>query len=99
MFEIKKNKIILTRGDTAIIECKANDKFIDGEAVLTVKKHIQDSEAILSVQAVDSVFYIYPEDTIGIAAGSYVYDIEIRKDGMVNSSPIGTFEILRGVTE
>ena len=86
MLEVSnKGEIKLTRGDTAYL--KVYPKIKDGEPytvksddvlTLTVKQDYADEEAMIEkVITGDTTFHIKPEDTKGIAFGTYVYDVQI----------------------
>ena len=102
MFEIGlKNKITLTRGDTACIKVAFDDyEPADGDVIeLSVKRNIADETPVLHKLAKDGVFTFSPADTINLI-GMFVYDIQLTTSVGAVYTPIqSTFLIKRGVTE
>lgn len=78
------NKITLTQGDNAemvvnVYDAKGKERgvFADDTVTLTVKSSLQAPVA-LSKTAINGVFVFTPEDTINLAPGNYVYDVELK---------------------
>lgn len=102
-------KIRLTRGDTAMLkvaitnEITGNEYYVakDDTMVMTVKKNITDTEAIIQKSLIgESIFHIEPKDTCSLEFGKYIYDVQLNTaDGEVYTiiEP-ATFEILQEVT-
>ena len=84
MFEIKSGKIIMTRGDTGIINLNLTHegepfKFSEGDKVIfSVKKNLKDKRCLFSKEAARDTIFIAHEDTENLEPGNYFYDIEIR---------------------
>ena len=87
MLEVSnKGEIKLTRGDTARLTVSVKTK--DGELytvksddvlTLTVKGDYADEEALIEKKITGTTtFHIKPEDTKGLAFGTYVYDVQIK---------------------
>lgn len=109
MFQINKktNKILLTKGDNAsfkvnIIEANGQIRqlFDDDTITLTVRK-TADSDIAFTKTAEKGVINIVPEDTKSLAAGTYVYDIQLTTFGgnIYTIIPISYFEIEQEVTQ
>lgn len=103
MFTINEsnNSITMTRGDTAVIGLDLkNYKEQDGdEIVITIKKKITDTEAVICKYAEDGVIVLMPSETIGLL-GRHVYDIQITTAaGAVYTPILSTITFERGVTE
>ena len=94
--------IKLTRGDTNIITI--GKLTINGEerqpdsGILSVKKSLNDTEYTFQAELVDKEFAITPALTEELAAGVYVYDIELIIDGNVVTVLKGTMQIEADVT-
>ena len=99
MFKIdNNNKITLVRGDTAIFTLGLADYSLsEGDQVkLTVKHSVSDSRALISKTITEftdgkAVFEFLEEDTKGMDAGDYLYEIECRlKDGRIDTVIVAT---------
>lgn len=92
---MKRNTIIMTRGDTATIQLDLTDS--SGEAYVpdendvirfAAKKNYSDSEVAINITIPNDTLMlkINPEDTKELAFGKYVYDIQITyANGDVNT--------------
>ena len=109
MFKInqKTHKISLTKGDNAsfkvnIIESNGQIRqlFDDDTITLTVRK-TANSDIAFTKTAENGVINIVPTDTKSLAAGTYVYDIQITTFGgnVYTIIPISYFEIGQEVTQ
>ena len=109
MFRInqKTHKISLTKGDNAsfkvnIIEANGQIRqlFDDDTITLTVRK-TANSDIAFTKTAENGVINIVPSDTKSLAAGTYVYDIQITTFGgnVYTIIPISYFEIQQEVTQ
>ena len=94
MFNIYDNKIMLTRGDTAVMELEildVNSGTYEGQpgdtAVFTVKKDTITKEKMLQkVFNADGQIRINPEETESWDYGTYYYDVELTQgDGVVQT--------------
>lgn len=95
MVQISGTTITMTRGDTARISVNITDSegeiYIPGEGDkirFAAKQNYTDASTLILIDVpIDSlVFTINPEDTKGLAFGTYVYDIELTKeDGTVDT--------------
>lgn len=80
-----KNRLTLTRGDSAALKLKVRDArnkpltLADGDsATLTIKKTIYDEEPVLSLAMdADGQFVFKPEDTASLEPGNYCYDVQV----------------------
>jgi len=86
MIRINRNRIYLTRGDSASFTIELEDDcgnqyFLeDGdELVFTLKKSVMDKEFIIQKRVMDYEFKLYPEETTGLTYGNYYYDIQLTK--------------------
>ena len=109
MFRInqKTHKISLTKGDNAsfkvnIMEANGQIRqlFDDDVITLTVRK-TANSDIAFTKTAENGVINIVPNDTKSLAAGTYVYDIQITTFGgnVYTIIPISYFEIGQEVTQ
>ena len=109
MFRInqKTHKISLTKGDNAsfkvnIIEANGQIRqlFDDDVITLTVRK-TANSDIAFTKTAENGVINLVPTDTKSLAAGTYVYDIQITTFGgnVYTIIPISYFEIGQEVTQ
>lgn len=80
-----KNKITLTRGDTAILKLSLKDAFDkdvallpDDKVLLTIKKTPDDNKVILQIVMNNNQFEIVPEDTRNLPYGTYYYDVQVN---------------------
>lgn len=93
MFRIFKNKIFLTRGDSAIFTLSITEN--DGneytpqdgdEITFTVKANTETRDILIQKDASSGKIEIQPEDTENLEYGSYVYDVQLKKaDGYVDT--------------
>ena len=92
MFEINKNKIKITRGDTGIFNIEILDRITElpyevqaGDTVrFTVKKSIYQNKPL--IQKEGTSIQINPTDTQTLMYGKYLYDVEITlANGMVQT--------------
>ena len=107
MLIIKNNRIYLTRGDTATLKIDLENQ--DGKVVklepediltLTVKKLASDINPLIQLTA-DSTgqFAIDPEDTSGLNAGVYLYDVQLNRQGNIYTViPQNYFELKEEIT-
>jgi len=107
--EIRKNAMIMVKGDSESITVTCRDAsgmgkpFITGDKVyFTVKRSLNETTIILQ-KVVDTFtdgvasILIYPNETKGMDAGTYVYDIQITfADGTVNTVVKPNMFILEG---
>ena len=109
MFRInqKTHKISLTKGDNAsfkvnIIEANGQIRqlFDDDIITLTVRK-TANSDVAFTKTAENGVINLVPTDTKSLAAGTYVYDIQLTTFGgnVYTIIPISYFEIGQEVTQ
>ena len=105
----KTNKITIINGDTGILKLKVSNYTLSaGDSVtLTVKANATDPAPKLSKTITEfnsdgtCTIVLDPSDTVNLAAGAYVYDVQLNlSDGRVDTI-IGptTFTIIRGVTD
>lgn len=85
MFRINKNtnKVFITKGDNAEmvvslvdINGKPREVFRDDEIVLTVRKQLSTTAALVK-NANDGVISFVPTDTSSLPVGLYRYDIQL----------------------
>ena len=85
MFKVDKNKISLTRGDTAYLDLDIADangipyvSHAGDQVILSVKRNITDENYAFqkSVNPGEAIT-IKPEDTQTLDCGRYVYDIQL----------------------
>ena len=109
MFRInqKTHKISLTKGDNAsfkvnIMEANGQIRqlFDDDIITLTVRK-TANSDIAFTKTAENGVINLVPTDTKSLAAGTYVYDIQLTTFGgnVYTIIPISYFEIGQEVTQ
>ena len=109
MFRInqKTHKISLTKGDNAsfkvnIMEANGQIRqlFDDDVITLTVRK-TANSDIAFTKTAENGVINLVPTDTKSLAAGTYVYDIQLTTFGgnVYTIIPISYFEIQQEVTQ
>lgn len=88
MFEIYRNDISITRGDSAIFEVTITDK--DGNAytpthldkvTFTVKKDTNSNVIVFQRPVENGKVIIEPEDTKNLRYGDYVYDVQLVTAG------------------
>lgn len=109
MLEICGTEIYLTRGDSAAIAVELTDE-ISGETyemqsgdrlILTVRKyHSRESPVLVERMLTGSTtFRLAPDDTAGLAFGTYEYDVELRTGNDVYTVvPCSVFKLLPEVT-
>lgn len=88
MFRVSGSTIAITRGDTGIFTLALNDSkgapydFSNDEVLFTVKKTVQDTEALIQKRIIyGENVTILPVDTSQLPYGSYVYDIQVTTAG------------------
>ena len=90
---IFKNKIFLTRGDSAIFTLTITDANGDeytpaegDEITFTVKANTETRDILIQKDASSGKIEIQPEDTENLEYGNYVYDVQLKKsDGYVDT--------------
>ena len=107
MLVIKSNRIYLTKGDTATLQIalETQDKKVvklepEDILTLTVKKLASDTNPLIQLTA-DSTgqFAIGPEDTSGLNAGVYLYDVQLNRQGNIYTViPQNYFEVKEEIT-
>ena len=106
MLKLGRNKIYLTRGDSAVLKVEILD--INGdvytpletdEVYMTLRKTPRGDE-IFRHTIQDGLLVIDPEDTAGLPYGNYVYDCELRTaTGFVQTFiPASLFRVMEEVT-
>lgn len=93
MFRIFKNKIFLTRGDSAIFTLTITDTNGDeytpaegDEITFTVKANTETRDILIQKDASSGKIEIQLEDTENLEYGNYVYDVQLKKsDGYVDT--------------
>lgn len=106
MFEVHRNSIYCTRGDTGIFnfslcECGSPEDtdVYPVTAVLSVKKKASDKTYILQKNADDDGLFIFEShDTENIRPGKYIYDIELRSRDQVATLGPYRFTVLADIT-
>lgn len=103
-----KNRITLTRGDSATLKLKLydaqNKPVLLTEAdrsVLTVKQDIDSAAAVLQMVIVEGQqFDFTPADTAGLPCGKYCYDVQVTLSGenVYTVIPPSEFILAKGVT-
>lgn len=88
-YSVSKNKILLTRGDTAIFKVsidytKTGDPYVPDEGDIirfTLKKHLSDRTVLITkdVSTDTMLLTIDPEDTDNLLFGRYFYDMKLIK--------------------
>ena len=82
MVSVKGGNIYHIRGDTGVLLFQPTDEtgkdVADFTATLSVKKDINADDYLLQKTCANGKFNFRPEDTDGLAAGTYVYDIEVH---------------------
>ena len=102
-----KNRITLTRGDSATLKLKLYDAqnkpvlLTDADrAVLTIKQDIDSPDVVLQLEAKEKQFDFAPVDTAELACGQYCYDVQVTlsdKD-VYTVIPPSDFILAKGVT-
>lgn len=98
---IRNGNIYLIRGDTEALKFTpyVNGKTLDSYTLtLSVKKTITDTDYVLQKTAVEDTFYFESADTNDLDAGTYVYDIELRSDGIVKTYGPHSLHLIADVT-
>ena len=107
MFEIYRNDISITRGDSAIFEITIIDKQkntytpSDTDTILfTVKDNTRSKAIVFQKSVTNNQVIIDPVDTEDLRYGKYVYDVQLRTaDGWVDTIiPPHAFNVLEEVT-
>ena len=110
MFYIQSttNKITLTKGDNAemvvnVFDAKGNERgvFADDTVIMTVKESINSRSAVLTKTAIDGIITFTPDDTVNLASGNYVYDVQLNTfTGKVYTIiPVSTFCLKDDITK
>lgn len=106
MLIITRNRISLTRGDTAVLQIALRNSrnetyhIRDGdELVFTLKKTTHTNEILISKSAVEMTVKLFPEDTKNMDYGLYIYDIQLKKESgeICTVVPPSVFEIMEEV--
>ncbi len=107
MLKLLKNKIYLTRGDTAILKVKIEDMFREeyipaetDKILLTVKKTTTSKKILFQKELKNGGFLIEPADTSELSYGDYIYDCQLETEsGIVQTIITPTiFRITEEVT-
>ena len=103
-----RNKITLTKGDSAALKIKVRDarnKVLplgdNDTAVLTIKRDINDADAVLRLQMdADGQFIFRPGHTAELACGRYCYDVQVTLSygNVYTVIPPAQFVLEKGVT-
>lgn len=93
MLKITDNKVMLTRGDTAVLKIEIQKD--DGTPyelkptdtlVMTIKANTTVKDIIIQKAAVNGVITIAASETEQLKYGYYYYDVELRQaDGFVST--------------
>ena len=99
----------MIRGDTFSFDLRLSE--VDGSSIrsifFTVKRKATDADAVFQkslengVSLLEGTTYrvrVAPEDTQGVAAGKYVYDLQIGIEDDVYTVLMGAFQITQDVT-
>lgn len=87
-FKVKRNTIYLTRGDTFKAHLTINNPDgteytpVEGDTIrFALKENIEDVECLIirDIPIDTMLLILYPEDTKGLAFGSYIYDVQLTK--------------------
>lgn len=106
MLIITRNRISLTRGDTAVLQIELRNSkneiyhIRDGdELVFTLKKTTSTDTILIRKCAVEMTVKLYPEDTKDMIYGMYTYDIQLKKENgeICTVVPPSIFEIMEEV--
>lgn len=107
MFEIYRNDISITRGDSAIFEITITDKQKNiytpaetDEILFTVKDSTSSKVVVFQKSVTNNQVIIDPVDTDNLHYGKYVYDVQLKTaDGWVDTIiPPHAFNVLEEVT-
>lgn len=105
MLKITKNKIQLTRGDTAQIKLAVTQDgqpydFEKDTVVFSVKTSTTTPQYIFQKTVKDGVILIRPEDTENLQYGSYKYDVQLTTEAgdVCTIIPPDIFEVMPEVT-
>lgn len=107
MFEIYRNDISITRGDSAIFEITITDKqkniytpIETDEVLFTVKDSTSSKVVVFQKPVTNNQVIIDPADTDNLHYGKYVYDVQLKTaDGWVDTIiPPHAFNVLEEVT-
>lgn len=78
MAKVQDNNIFITKGDKAAFNFEVEDYDFSSDTVtLGVKRNYQDSECVIVKEIENGKFVINPEDTAGLPAGVYFYDVKV----------------------
>lgn len=101
--------LTMIRGDTFSFDVVLSD--LDGASIrsiyFTVKKKATDTTAVFQKTLTDGITLteettyrvrVAPEDTNGVAAGRYTYDLQIGVENDVYTVLMGSLQILQDVT-
>ena len=99
----------MIRGDTFSFDLVLSD--LDGSSIrsvfFTVKRKAADTDVVLQktlengISLLEETTYrvrVAPEDTTGVAAGKYAYDLQIGVENDVYTVLMGTLQIIQDVT-
>ena len=85
MFMLSANNIVMTRGDTGVINLNLTDSsgspyvFNEGDILsLSVKKALKDDDYILHKESTRPRIFLSHEETNDLAPGNYFYDLELK---------------------
>lgn len=89
MLQITENEVFLTRGDSADISVTIYDMNGDvytlqtGDVLTFTMKYncITEDEILQKNITADSTIHIHPEDTNGLAYGTYWFDVQLTMNG------------------
>ena len=107
MFEVYRNDISITRGDSAIFDVTITDKLKNiytpdstDEIIFTVKENTRSRPSVFQKPVINGQVVIEPADTNGLCYGKYIYDVQLRKaDGWVDTIiPPHAFNVLGEVS-
>lgn len=106
MFQVRNNQIFLTRGDSATIKLditgSAGGAYVpaDGDVItFTMKRTTNNKNALIQKTFENGEISIEPEDTKDLPYGDYLFDVELRNDGVVATIvPPNLFRICEEVT-
>lgn len=93
MFEVYRNDISITRGDSAIFDITITDKqkniYTPGEGdeiIFTVKENTRSNAIVFQKLVENNQVIINPSDTEDLRYGKYVYDVQLKTaDGWVDT--------------
>lgn len=106
--DIATHKIILTKGDSAeivvnVYDAKGNERgvFADDVLTMTIKEGVQSNLPVLTKTADNGIFTFTPADTVNLASGNYVYDVELKTftGNVYTIIPVSTFCLKEDITK